>query len=68
MLHQKYITLQEYQSSTEKNEYQYFFKKDDELEGDENEGIVEYGNDFINYKFFLDKIEFLEENKENNLN
>ena len=48
MLHQKYITIQEYESSTEKDEYQYLSKKDGELKGDnitdENEGIVEYGN------------------------
>ena len=35
-----------------KNEYQYLYKKDDEIKGDyitvENEGAVEYGNDFIN--------------------
>ena len=35
-----------------KNEFQYLFKKDEELSGDnisvENEGIVEYGNDFLN--------------------
>ena len=35
-----------------KNEYQYLYKKDEELKGDnntdENDGIVEYGNDFIN--------------------
>ena len=50
MLHQKYIPLQEYENSTMKNEYQYLYKKDEELKGDnisvENEGIVEYGNDF----------------------
>ena len=45
MLHQKYIPIREYESSTMKNEYQYLYKKDDELKGDkitiENEGIVE---------------------------
>ena len=54
MLHQKYIPIQEYENSTEKDEYQYLYKKDDELNGDnitvENEGIVEYGKDFINCK------------------
>ena len=52
MLQQKYIPIQEYETSTEKNEYQYLYKKDVELKGDnitvENEGIVEYGDDFIN--------------------
>ena len=52
MLHQKYILLQEYEISTMKNEYQYLYKKDEEIKSDiitvENEGIVEYGNDFLN--------------------
>ena len=54
MLHQKYFSLQEYEKSTMKNEYQYLYKKDKELKSDnntvENEGIVEYGNDFLNCK------------------
>ena len=59
MLHQKYIPLQEYENSTMKNAYQYLYKKDGELKGDnnsvENEGIVEYGNDFINCKIIHSK-------------
>ena len=54
MLHQKYIPLQEYENSTMKNDYLYLYKKDEELKGDnitvENEGIVEYGIDFLNCK------------------
>ena len=54
MLHQKYITIEKYKNSTQKDEYQCLYKKDDELKGDnitdEAEGIVEYGNDFINCK------------------
>ena len=54
MLHQKYIPLQEYENSTMKNEYLYLYKNGKELKGDiitvENEGIVEYGNDFLNCK------------------
>ena len=50
MLHQKYIPIQEYENSTMKNEYQYLYKKDEELKGDnftvEIDGIVEYGNGF----------------------
>ena len=34
MLHQKYIPIQEHDTSTEKNEYQYTYKKDDELKCD----------------------------------
>ena len=59
MLHQKYIPLQEYENSTMKNQYQYLYKKDEELKGDnisvENEGIVEYGNDFLNCKIIHSK-------------
>ena len=50
-LHQKNIPLQEYENSTVKNGYQYLYKKNEELKGDnitvENEGIVEYGDDFL---------------------
>ena len=59
MSHQKYIPLQAYENSTVKNEYQYLYKKDGELKGDkisvENEGVVEYGNDFINCKIIHSK-------------
>ena len=59
MLHQKYIPIQEYKNSTVKNEYQYLYKKDEELKGNnitvENEGIVEYGNDFLNCKIIHSK-------------
>ena len=45
MLYQKYIPIQEYENSTMKNEYQYLYKKDGEIKGDnitdEDEGIVE---------------------------
>ena len=54
MLHQKFIPLQEYEKSTVKNEYQYLYKKDEELKSDnitvEDEGIAEYCNDFVNCK------------------
>ena len=54
MLHQKYIPVQDYMNSSVENVYDYLYKKDMELKGDnitvENEGIVEYGNDFINCK------------------
>ena len=43
----------------QKNEYQYLYKKDEELKGknntDENEGFIEYGNDFINCKIVHSK-------------
>ena len=59
MLHQKYVPIQEFENSTVKNEYQYLYKKDEKLKGDnitvENEGIVEYGNDFLNCKIIHSK-------------
>ena len=59
MLHQKYILIQENQNSTVKNEYQYFYKKVEELKGDnitvEKEGIVECGSDFLYCQFFHSK-------------
>ena len=59
MLHQKYIPIQEYEKSPIKNEHKYLYKKDDELKGGnitvENEGVVEYGNDFINCKIIHSK-------------
>ena len=59
MLHQKCIPLQKYKNSTVKNEYQYLYKKDEELKGDnitdENEGIVEYDNDFSECKIIHSK-------------
>ena len=59
MLHQKNIPLQEYENSTMKNEYQYLYKRDEELKGDnisvENKGLVEYGNDFLICKIIHSK-------------
>ena len=53
MLHQKFLPIQEYETSTEKDEYEYLYKKDAELK--QNEGIIEYGNDFINCKIISEK-------------
>ena len=54
MLHRKYIPVQEYMNSSVENVYDYLYKKDMELKGynitAENEGVVEYGNDFLNCK------------------
>ena len=59
MSEQKYIPIQEYENSSLKNEVEYLYKKDDELKGDniteENEVIVEYGNDFLNCKIIHSK-------------
>ena len=55
ILHEKYIPIQEYESSTPKNENRYLYYKDVEVKGDiitfENECIVEYGKNFIKCKF-----------------
>ena len=54
MLYQKYINIEECDNSKMVDEYQYLYKKDSELKSDniavENDGIVEYGNDFLNCK------------------
>ena len=59
MLYQKYIPIDEYQISTMEDEYQYLYKKDSDLKGDnitqENEGVVEYGNAFIICKIVRSK-------------
>ena len=54
MLHRKHIPIEEYKNSTQKDEYEYFYKKDDELKGD-NQGSFEYCNDFIICKIIRDR-------------
>ena len=54
MLEQKYIPIQEYENSTVKNEYDYLYKKDEELNSN-SEGLVENGNDFLNCKIIHSK-------------
>ena len=45
MLYQKYITIEEFENAEMEDEYQYLYKKDSELKGDnitvENDGRVE---------------------------
>ena len=56
MFHRKYITIEEYKKSIQKIEYQYLYKKDDELKGDvKNEGNNEEGNDFPKCRFNISK-------------
>ena len=47
-----YILIQEYETSTLRNEYDYLYEKDEAMKGanitDGNDGNIEYGNDFIN--------------------
>ena len=51
MLLRKYIPFEEYKNSTQKDECEYLYKKDDELKDEiftsENGCIIEHGNDFI---------------------
>ena len=42
LFHRKFFSIQDYETSTEKNQYQFLYEKGDELKGNENEGIVEY--------------------------
>ena len=57
MIHQKYITIEEFANDEMEDEYQYLYKKDSELKDDnvEDDGIVEYGNDFLNCKIIDSK-------------
>ena len=55
MLHQKYISIEEFENDEMEDEYQYLYKKDSELKGDDDDGEVEYGNDFVNCKIIHSK-------------
>ena len=46
MLHQKYIPLQEFENSTVKNEYQYLYKKNEEITIDPEGVVIVYGENF----------------------
>ena len=50
VLHLKHIPIQEFKISTDEDEYHYLCKK-----GDENKGVVEYANDFLNCITISDK-------------
>ena len=57
MIHQKYITIEEFANDELENEYQFLYKKDSELKDDnvEDDSIVEFGNDFLNCKIIDSK-------------
>ena len=55
MAHRKYITIEEFDNSKMFDEYQYLYKKDIELKVCEDDGMVEYGNDFLNCKIIDSK-------------
>ena len=60
MLHQKFIPIEEYKNSTQKDEYEYLYVEDDEVKGNnfdnvDNEENIDYGNDFINWKIIPSK-------------
>ena len=55
MLHQKYIPLQDYENSTMKNEYQYLYKKNEEITNDPERVDIVYGEDFLYSKIIHSK-------------
>ena len=55
MAHQKYIPIQEYENSTMKNEYQYLYKKNEEITNDPEGVDIVYGEDFLIFKFIHSK-------------
>ena len=57
MIHQKYITIEEYANDEMEDKYQYLYKRDSELKGDnvKDDGEVMYGNDFLNCKIIDSK-------------
>ena len=59
MFYQKFITIEEFENEEMEDEYQYLYEKVSELKSDnitvENDGIVEFGNDFFKCKFIHSK-------------
>ena len=58
ILHRKYIPVQEHISSSIQDMYDCLYKKNMELKGNntiENEGVIEYGKDFLNCKIIHSK-------------
>ena len=57
MLYQKYITIEEFDNSEIRDEHQYLYKKDSELKGVNvgDDGVVEYGDDFLSCKIIDSK-------------
>ena len=56
MAHQKYIPIQEYENSTMKNEYQYLYKKNEEITNDPEGVDIVYGEDFLKCKIVNSKL------------
>ena len=54
MLHQKNISIEEFENDEMEDEYQYLYKKDSELKVD-GDGQVEYRNDFLNCEIINSK-------------
>ena len=59
MIHQKYITIEEFANDEmeDEDEYQYLYKRDSELKGDnfKDDSEVEYGNEFLYCKIIHTK-------------
>ena len=54
MIHQKYFTIEVFENDEMEDQYQYLYKKDSELKGDDD-GEVENGNDFLNCEIINSK-------------
>ena len=55
MLHQKNVPIQEYKSSREKKRISITILKNNEMKGNGNKNVFQYGNDFKNCKIISDK-------------
>ena len=55
MLHQKFIPIEEYQKTIEEGEYQYLYKKNEEITKDPEGVDIGYGEDFLNCKIIHSK-------------
>ena len=58
MLYEKFLTIKEYEIESKEliDEYEYLYNKNKELKGgNDDDGIVEYGNDFLNCKIIHGK-------------
>ena len=53
--YQKYIPIEDYQNTIEEGEYQYLYKKNEEITNDPEGVDIVYGEDFLNYKFIHSK-------------
>ena len=55
MLHQRRMAIEENKTAVQIDQYEYLKKGNDLQNDDDNNGIVEYGNDYTNCKIIHDK-------------